>query len=229
MKKVFIILSILILSSCIGYIPEYYDTREALIPVYGLKITDNVKAYVDDEPAEITTSGITYTFDKGHNFHWDKKCIDNKKECSIYAHLPKIKVNRLQKDRKLKLSREGYEDLYFALKSQLTDEKWAKGYGEFIVTGEAPAAVLLVPSNTLSVVYALWKGLRVTFEDPLFGIKMTTLSLAGLPVAMVVDVYNVSIGLPSTAIINPWYNYRIEPDPYSNVIIWQKIKDTDKQ
>lgn len=217
-------MSILILSSCIGYIPEYYDTRETIIPVYGLKITDNVKAYVDDEPAEITTSGITYTFDKGHNFQWDKNCADNKKECSIYTTLPKIKVNRLPKDRKLKLTRDGYEDLHFTLKNQLTDEKWAKGHGEFWATGEAPATVLLVPSNTLSTVYALWIGLRETFEDPLSGIKITTLSLAGLPVAMAVDIYNLSIGLPSTVILNPWYNYRIEPDPYSNVTIWKKEK-----
>ncbi len=38
----------------------------------------------------------------------------------------------------------------------------------------------------------------------------TTSLFVWLPIAIGVDIYNVVIGLPSTAIVNPWINYQVQ-------------------
>lgn len=222
MKNSFIIFCLVWLSGCIGYIPQYYDSEITDVPIYGLKITKDVKAYVDGKPAEITTLGRNWYFNKGHNFEWDAYCVKNKKKCYSGGNLPKIRVNRLKEDRELTLTRPGYKDLHFVLKRQLTDEKWAHGTAELFVIGDMTAAVMLVPSNTLLTLYAFGKSIGYIPEDALTGTATSSLALVGLPAAMGVDVYNLLIGLPSTAVVNPWFNYRLEPDPYKQAILWEK-------
>lgn len=185
MKKIFIAAVFLLLTGCAGYMPRYHDSRYADVSLGGLEITDDVKAYVDGEPVEILRDGE-----------------------------PFIRVERRCGDRKLKLVRAGKDDLNFTLKRQLTDEKWAYGElgGDRIGTGDVSAAWLLLPTNTAFTLYFFGEGVGLLFTNPSFGAAMAGGSLAGLPVAVVLDVYNLFIGLPSTALINPWYNYRLEAD-----------------
>lgn len=138
--------------------------------------------------------------------------------------MPKVIVERLPRNRKLQLTRPGYKDKNFTLVYQKTDEKWAEGRSEWFATGERSASILLLPTNTYEVFSLLGDSVSAMFrgdiKDPLMALGMSFLIM---PAAVFVDIYNIFIGLPSTAVINPWHNYRIQENPKENISEWQKI------
>lgn len=48
---------------------------------------------------------------------------------------------------------------------------------------------------------------------------ITIAPLAWIPVAVGIDVHNIVIGLPNTAIVNPWTNYKIYQQNVEDYVI----------
>ena len=119
-------------------------------------------------------------------------------------------VKRERQNKTIKITKHGKPDTIFNLYPQITNEKWASGKSEISSKESTTAAILLLPTNTYETVsicgQAVWGGLKG--EPHTGGVAVSC--LAFIPMAIGVDIYNVVIGLPSTAIINPWTNYKIK-------------------
>ncbi len=219
MKKYFLVVILFSLSSCMGYIPKYYDGKTVSVPINGLEITKDVKAYVDGKPVKIVRS--CYNEEAFTWCHADEaSCKKNPK--SSAECLPEITVERLLKDRELRLTRDGYEDQVFILKYKLTGEKWARGGApELFKSGDKSGSVLLLPTNTYGAFSLFGEGFVGTVRGQKHAWELMFLSVSFLPLNVVVDVYNLFIGLPSTVVVNPWYDYKIENDPSEKITLWK--------
>ena len=109
-----------------------------------------------------------------------------------YAH---FKVYRSWEDKEVVIKKKGYKDYHLKLSSSWSDEKWAKWEPLLAGAQDKSGAWLMTPYNTFYI-------LAHTFEEPPV--------LLCLPVTLVLDVYNIVIGGPSTALLNPWKQYYYE-------------------
>lgn len=101
-------------------------------------------------------------------------------------------VSRGSDDKLISILDEQGEEHKILLRSQITNDKWAYRTG---FDGEdVSAGYLMVPTNT-----------AINFKDNDF-YKF----IIALPFSLVADVLNIVVLGPSTALINPWYEYSIE-------------------
>lgn len=116
----------------------------------------------------------------------DKRCIEF--EDGEYV----LKVSRGSEDKLVAVVDEFGSEHKILLRSQITNDKWAQRTG---FNGEdVSAGYLMVPTNT-----------AINFKDNDFW-KF----LVCLPFSLVADVLNMVVLGPSTALINPWYEYVAE-------------------
>ncbi|MBR6412637.1 MAG: hypothetical protein IKS41_05710 [Alphaproteobacteria bacterium] len=107
----------------------------------------------------------------------------------------KIKLNRSFFSENAVLSKKGFEDKEFKIKSHWTSDKWAEKYE--LYTYDHPVRsgwYMLPPTNTI---YQVSESISV---EPL-----------ALPYSLIVglvgDIANLVYGIPSVIIANPWYQY----------------------
>lgn len=201
MKYVFCLLAVFMLSGCWGYVPKYYD-KEQEIFVHG-DFDDNIHIYVDDKELK-TDKKIEKYSDCGKNI---ANC-DNIKERKKLS----FKIPRSSSDKQISIVQNGVEVEKVQLIAELTDEKWAQGI-MYEVSQNAgkkkSAAVLLLPTNT-------YYGLEEIITDipRMNGDNAMVLMaiIVCLPVSLATDIYNIVIGFPSTAVVNPWFEYSLQPE-----------------
>ncbi|MBE6452094.1 MAG: hypothetical protein E7012_01205 [Alphaproteobacteria bacterium] len=103
-----------------------------------------------------------------------------------------LKVSRSSEDKTVKIVDETGVEQTILLRSQITNDKWAQRTG---FNGEdISAGYLMVPTNT-----------AINFKDNSLGKFVIC-----LPFSLAADVLNILILGPSTALINPWYEYVAE-------------------
>ena len=106
-----------------------------------------------------------------------------------------LTVYRSWSDKNILIKKHGYQDYHLPLHSVWSDEKWAKWAPLMAKQEQKSGAFLMTPYNTFFV-------FGHTLEEPPI--------ILCLPVALIVDVYNIVIGGPSTALINPWKKYEYD-------------------
>ena len=211
--KICPILMIFFLSGCIGYVPNYLDdnvefTIHGLAGAAHTDDKDEIHVYVDDKEIEFKKekkSGRNYTWRNlsSHKRQSGKEilyCSTEEYENSLqvkdkFFYDIHFKVKRERQDKIIKITRSGKPDTVFSLHHQITDEKWAESQCDICYNNEKSAAILLLPTNTYAVLVE--------------AAGITPLNWIFLPLSIPGDIYNLVIGLPSTAIINPWTNYQI--------------------
>lgn len=176
---------ILFLCNC-GIGPKYYDKYQN---IELNNINNNSKVYFNEVSQPLKTKGYI------------------------------VEVPRRSSNQKLLIEENG-EFSEIILKSSITDEKWATQYGGevFPHVGKSQnysAGYLLLPTNTYIGIRMIPSFLEESGETLFKGQVVSSLTWFGaaviaIPCGLIVDVYNIVIGLPSTAIINPWYKYTIE-------------------
>ena len=103
-----------------------------------------------------------------------------------------LRISRDSDDKMVTILDEKGEERKILLRSQLTNDKWARRTG---FEGEdVSAGYLMVPTNTI-----------INFKENELGKFIIV-----LPFSLVADVLNMVILGPSTALINPWYEYVAE-------------------
>lgn len=103
-----------------------------------------------------------------------------------------LKVSRGSDDKIVKIVDESGTEHKILLRSQITNDKWAQRTG--FNGDEVSAGFLMVPTNT-----------AINFKDNgLFKFIIC------LPFSLAADVLNIIVLGPSTALINPWYEYVAE-------------------
>ena len=110
-----------------------------------------------------------------------------------------LSISRLWFDRDIIIKRRGYKDYTLKLNSVLSEEKWAK-YSHWGGYGQISAAELFTFPNTRYI----WQG-GSSFDAFVGNILVT-------PVFLLEDAFNMVIGVPSAAIINPWTIYTYNPN-----------------
>ena len=116
----------------------------------------------------------------------DKRCIEF--EDGEYV----LKVSRGSEDKMVAVVDEFGAEHKILLRSQITNDKWAQRTG---FNGEdVSAGYLMVPTNT-----------AINFKD-----NVLWKFIICLPFSLVADVLNMVVLGPSTALINPWYEYVAE-------------------
>ena len=114
-------------------------------------------------------------------------------------------VYRSWLDKEVVIKRQGYKDYHLELQSTWSDEKWAKWAPLLAEKHKESGALLMTPYNTFYIFTHM-------FEEPA--------AILCLPVTLILDVYNIVIGGPSTALINPWkkyeYNTNIQMEPLTS-------------
>lgn len=219
--KVRFILPIFFLPGCIGYTPTYYDDNiEFTIHVIDnvpYDKQDDIRVYTDDKEIEFEKEKCFY---KDHSLN--KRALQitycsqekdtSKNNCNSFYDI-RFNVKREYQNKTIKITKHGKANTIFNLYPQITNEKWASGKSEIGLTGDTSAGMLLLPTNTYKVISVCGEAVRDVFKGVPHSGGITVSCLAFIPMAVGVDIYNVIIGLPSTAIINPWTNYRIESVP----------------
>ncbi len=219
--KVYFILPIFILSGCIGYTPTYYnDNIEFTVHIVDSSSSDNqndIHVYIDDKETEfkkIKTFNKNYSSDKESlkiaYCSQEEMTIPN--NCNSFYDIL-FNVKREHQNKTIKITKHGKPDTIFNLYPQITNEKWASGKSEISLKESTTAAILLLPTNTYETVSVCGQAVWGVFKrEPHTG-GVAISCLAFIPMAIGVDIYNIVIGLPSTAIVNPWTNYKIEKSP----------------
>ena len=110
-----------------------------------------------------------------------------------------LSISRLWFDRDIIIKRRGYKDYTLKLNSILSEEKWAK-YSHWGGYGQISAAELFTFPNTRYI----WQG------GSGFGAFVGNILVT--PVFLLEDAFNMVIGVPSAAIINPWTIYTYNPN-----------------
>ena len=212
-----LILPIFFLFGCIGYTPTYYDDNIEFVicSVSGKSYSDNndIKVYVDDKEVVVNKQkGCDYSSKNKYKakevlylLPKEYKALEND-----FVYNISFEVKRERKNKIIKITSPDNSDKIINLHYQITDEKWASGKAEGFSKKETTAAILLLPTNTYEVVLLFSSSVVEVFKGNVIeGGGITIASLAWIPVAVGIDVYNIVIGLPSTAIVNPWTNYKI--------------------
>lgn len=139
----------------------------------------------------LDTRGMTLEQVRGTEILVNQKPIDKSKIVFKDGEYV-LRINRSSEDKIVTiLDEDGYERT-IVLRSQITNDKWGRRTG---FNGEdISAGYLMVPTNT-----------AINFKENSLG-KFLIL----LPFSLVADVLNMVILGPSTALINPWYEYVAE-------------------
>lgn len=103
-----------------------------------------------------------------------------------------LRVSRGSDDKTVTILDENGEEHKILLRSQLTNDKWAQRTG--FDGEEISAGYLMVPTNT-----------AINFKENGLGKFILV-----LPFSLAADILNMVILGPSTALINPWYEYVAE-------------------
>lgn len=98
-------------------------------------------------------------------------------------------------DKEIIIKKQGYKDYHLQLNSEWSSEKWAEWHPLLAASRQESGGLLMLPYNTGFI-------LGHMFEEPPV--------ILCLPVTILLDVYNMLIGGPSTAILNPWKEYKYE-------------------
>lgn len=125
----------------------------------------------------------------------------------------RTKVNRSWRDKEITIKKEGYKEEKVKLKSVVTNDKWA---GSFFGSGRESAAFLLIPAHTIISAGALVGGIgamgigALTLDKEIMGggAAIGTMGAIALPAGLAMDTFNIAVGIPSTAIVNPWAEYK---------------------
>ncbi len=139
----------------------------------------------------INTQGMTLEQVRGTEIMIDQKPID--KRCIEFEDGEYVlKVSRGSEDKIVAVVDEYGTEHKVLLRSQITNDKWAQKTG---FNGEdISAGYLMVPTNTV-----------INFKENDFWKFIIC-----LPFSLVADVLNMVVLGPSTALINPWYEYVAE-------------------
>ena len=219
--KIYFILPIFALWGCIGYTPTYYDDNiEFTVQIFDSVHSNNqdeIHVYIDDKEIE---------FKKEKNPNKDYSSKNRRVFKIVYCPQEKYKdtsptdckssydisfnIKREYQNKTIKITKYGKTDTIFNLHSQITNEKWASGKSEIGLKGKTSAGMLLLPTNTYEVVSVCGQAVGGVFKGEADCGAIAISCLAFIPMALGVDVYNIFIGFPSTAIINPWTNYQIQ-------------------
>jgi len=121
-------------------------------------------------------------------------------------------VDRSWRDKEIIVKKEGYKDEKVKLKSVATKDKWA---GEGFGSGHSSASMLFVPVHTAisagavvaSPVVAVGGAVSNEPEVLAMAPAIGAAGLLSLPFSIGMDLFNIFIGAPSTAIKNPWREY----------------------
>ena len=143
-------------------------------------------------------------------------------------------INRSWNDKEIIVRKEGYRDEKVELKSVKTKDKWANVFGR-----KKSGLMLFVPIHTAfsaaaaAISPGVAIGLAVDGIDskntgeaiiaPIVGAELFASGLIILPFGMAMDLYNIVVGVPSTAIKNPWREYEYE-DILKDMEPLEKIK-----
>ena len=122
-----------------------------------------------------------------------------------------LSLSRLWFDRDILIKRNGYKDYTLKLTSKLADEKWAR-YAHWSGSGQISAAELYIFPNTRY----FWENGCSGFGECVGGVLFT-------PVPFLEDIFNMVIGAPSAAIINPWTIYTYNPN-----VIMEPLDENEK-
>ncbi|MBE6445246.1 MAG: hypothetical protein E7019_04240 [Alphaproteobacteria bacterium] len=139
----------------------------------------------------INTQGMSLEQVRGTEITINQKPIDKHQivfENGEYV----LRVDRSSEDKLVAVLDEYGTERKILLRSQITNDKWAQRTG---FNGEdISAGYLMVPTNT-----------AINFKDNDFWKFVVC-----LPFSLVADIINMVILGPSTALINPWYEYVAE-------------------
>lgn len=139
----------------------------------------------------INTQGMSLEQVRGTEIIIDNKPI-NKSQIIFEDGEYMLKVSRSSDDKLIKIVDENGIERKILLRAQITNDKWAQRTG---FNGEdVSAGFLMVPTNT-----------AINFKDNSLGKFIIC-----LPFSLVADVLNIVVLGPSTALINPWYEYVAE-------------------
>lgn len=184
-QKISIFILTLILINC-GIGPKYYDN------------------YQNIELKNITPESKVYL---------------NKISQQIKIENNRINISRSSSNQKLIIdNNENLSEII--LQSKITKDKWAVQYGyeifPHINNGQYyySASYLLLPTNTyngIRIVPDFFKefGQQLSNGNIIYSVGCLGGAILAIPGGLIVDIYNIIIGLPSTAIINPWYSYTV--------------------
>jgi len=125
-------------------------------------------------------------------------------------------VNRSWIDKEIIVKKEGYKDEKIKLKSVPTEDKWA---GNFFQEGNGSWGWLFLPVHTLvssgaTAVGTTATGVGLVTLDPELmteGVAISGMGLLTLPFSAAIDLLNIFVGAPTTAIVNPWNEYEYTP------------------
>ena len=139
----------------------------------------------------LNTEGMTLEQVRGTEILVNKKPIDKNRIIFLDGEYV-LRISRDSDDKIVTILDEKGEERKILLRSQLTNDKWARRTG---FEGEdVSAGYLMVPTNTI-----------INFKENELGKFIIV-----LPFSLVADVLNMVILGPSTALINPWYEYVAE-------------------
>ncbi len=149
---------------------------------------------------------ISITLPEGATAEMDGKTLEKRGDT---VHTT---VDRSWRDKEIIVKKEGYKDEKIKLKSVVTNDKWA---GSFFGRGRESGRFLLIPAHTLISAGAFVGGMgalgigALTLNKEIMegGAFVGTAGAIALPLGLTMDTYNIAVGIPSTAIINPWAEY----------------------
>lgn len=190
--RFFITILFLLLCGC-AFQPHYPDHEYTDIVISSPQIPQGVRAYVDNQEAEILSH----------------------KDGVLKVRLPRTKEAKV-----LYLRRPGFKEIKVRLTPQKTDEKWAEDRLGITKDKNVSANFLSFPTNTAVSVGMIIFCAGLTVHDLFYDSPWEEYSIlaplgivAGvlsLPIYMAGDAYNMTIGVVSVNLINPKYNYRVE-------------------
>jgi len=158
---------------------------------------------------------VSITIPEGASAEMDGKQLEQKGN-TVYT-----KVNRSWVDKEITVKKEGYKDETVKLKSVATKDRWSKTSNLFS-SKRSSGASLLIPIHTLLSAGAVVAGtgalgaglVTLNGHEMSDGLLMEGLGAVTLPAAAAIDLFNIFIGLPSTAIVNPWTEYKYDKAVY---------------
>ncbi|MBS4773585.1 MAG: hypothetical protein KHX55_04845 [Proteobacteria bacterium] len=170
-----IILCCWVLAGCV--VPNYHSHRQSL-PLNDV----------------LNTEGMTLEQVRGTEIMVNQKPADKRRIVFMDGEYV-LRVSRDSAEKTVTILDENGDEHKILLRSQLTNDKWARRTG---FNGEdISAGYLMVPTNT-----------AINFKENSLG-KFILI----LPFSLAADIINMVILGPSTALINPWYEYVAEVQP----------------
>ena len=147
---------------------------------------------------------ISLTIPEGATAEMDGKPLEQR------GNTVQTTVNRSWRNKEITVKKEGYKDEKVKLKSVATKDQWADTFGDkesganlLIPIHTAIPAAAVVGSPIIAVAGVANHDSDMIATAPAIGAA----GLLALPFGIAMDLFNIFIGAPSTAIINPWREY----------------------